>query len=338
MKKILLQAGHMGRTSGATGAPGEKAWTEKTCKQIVKLLEGRVDVTLIGADNWANEVKDHYDLFLAVHYDADIYNDRGGFTDYPEPKTDGATKLSQKYAKMIGQYFFDKTGIPFRYRGNANTRYYYMWKHIEYHTPCVLIEAGVGWRKPEDYTTLRKESTPKHLANAILYALGEPLMDDDTDEGCPGMSKDISSACEKALKLKSYDWYNKKWNWFELIEDHDDWYQKYSKCHSELEDAKKWISESQNVIETLKKDNERLAEQLKSCEVEKARLNGKITSLEAEIADITKQNEELAHAHDLCQEEYDKLKEKYEKCKDGNDICNYTVGQLIKEFFSCLKK
>jgi len=149
MKKILLQAGHGGRRLGAIGAPGERDWNVETVKQLKEALSGKVEVTTIGGDDWKEAVKYDYDLFLAIHYDADIYNDRGGFVDTPEPYLDYSSIKSKRIARIIREHYFSATGIPEKpERSNRNTREYYMWQHISAKTPCVIIECGVGDRRP----------------------------------------------------------------------------------------------------------------------------------------------------------------------------------------------
>jgi len=178
MKKICLQAGHGGATGGA---PSERDWNVDIVAKMKEILKGKYEVYTTGknADKDPKVTNADWDIFLSVHYDADIYNDTGGFVDYPEPSTDYATEKSQKYTKAISDYYFKATGIKNKpNRSNANTRYYYMWKSLSAKTPCVLIECGVGWRKPEDYTRLRKGDIPQILSNAIMVALGDsPTVD-----------------------------------------------------------------------------------------------------------------------------------------------------------------
>lgn len=185
MKKIIIQAGHQGRTSGSTGAPEEQKWTGEIVPKIAKLVrEAGIDVREVNADPSSSELAGDWDLFLAVHYDADVYNDRGGFIDYPEPSTDGATAESQRIAGVMTDVYFPATGIPNKpNRSNKNTRYYYMWSKLSAKTPCVLIEAGVGWRTPEDHQTLHFEQpkVAKAIADGIIRALGGSTPEPSTD-------------------------------------------------------------------------------------------------------------------------------------------------------------
>lgn len=154
--KLIIQAGHEGRTTGATGAPGEQSFNKDTSNRVADALRALgVEVRRVDADPTAAEVAGDWDLFLSIHYDSDSYNADGGFTDYPEPVTDAATVKSQAIAKTLAAEFFSLTGIRnVPSRSNKNTRFYYMWKMISSKTPCVIIECGVGNRKPKDYDPL----------------------------------------------------------------------------------------------------------------------------------------------------------------------------------------
>lgn len=154
--KILLQAGHEGRTSGATGAPNEMSFNIDICNKVADELRLRgFEVKRVNADPKPEEIAGDWDLFLAIHYDADIYGTGGFFTDHPEPSTDGVTKRSQEIAYLLRQEYGGTTKIVHHpERSNEKTRYYYMWKKLSWNTPCVLIECGVGMHVPDDHEIL----------------------------------------------------------------------------------------------------------------------------------------------------------------------------------------
>ncbi len=158
MKTVCLQSGHANLTSGATGAPGEQSFNVDIANQVSGELRKRgfeVLQTDANADKDIHVTGNDWDLFLAIHYDADAYKMGGGFVDFPEPSTDGATVESQRIAYLLRQEYFGTTKIVSHpERSNANTRYYYMWKHLSSKTPCVLIECGVGMHVPDDWQTL----------------------------------------------------------------------------------------------------------------------------------------------------------------------------------------
>ena len=183
-KLICLQAGHEGRTTGATGSPNEQSFNIDISDKVANELRLRgFEIKRVNADPKPEEIAGDWDLFLAIHYDADIYGTGGGFVDYPEPSTDGATVESQRIAYLLRQEYFGTTKIVSRpERSNVNTRYYYMWSKLSAKTPCVLIECGVGMHVPDDHQILHfnrplvVEGLVKGICLAfnVPYALPEP--------------------------------------------------------------------------------------------------------------------------------------------------------------------
>jgi hypothetical protein len=182
VKRIVLQAGHLNtkencdpalRTS--TGAGGEVQINTAVRDATALLLEEKgIEVKKVDAnfncDPASADVD--WDLFLAIHGDADYQGDEGsGFCDFPEPSTDGATEESQRLAKEIEAYFFPGVDINIKNRSNANTRYYYMWKALSAKTPCVLIEMGQVKDPHDSQILLNTNKVAGVLAKAILLAL-----------------------------------------------------------------------------------------------------------------------------------------------------------------------
>lgn len=249
--KVCLQSGHKGITSGATGASGERDWTTQIVPMIgSRLRERGIEVYEVDAkaQDDTNVTDTDWDLFLAVHYDADIYNDTGGFTDFPEPETDSATKESQRIAQVLKDTYFPMTGIKFKSRSNANTRYYYMWQYLTEKTPCVLIECGIGNRKPEDYTTLRDyDLVADAISSGILKAFGISSF----------LDEDIPTSVEEAFGLKNIDRYNKYWTYNELI---SDWVTLNNELDEITENRNKWKTNYSDLekiyLEQMKKSDE----------------------------------------------------------------------------------
>ena len=176
MSKVCIQAGHKNMTTGSTGAPGERDWTTKIMPMVASRLKAK-GITVYETDAFGNDdskvTGTDWDLFISIHYDADIYKDRGGFTDCPDPSIDYVHTRSKELAKKISDVFFQKMGIPVKSRSNANTKFYYMWQFLTANTPCVIIECGVGYRQPEDYNVLRRyDEVATALSDAISSALG----------------------------------------------------------------------------------------------------------------------------------------------------------------------
>ncbi len=169
MKKICLQPGHFNKPGG--GAPEEQANNKRIADRLSAMLRER-GFEVYQTDYWAYNdpvVKStDWDLFLSLHCDMDYPNDNGsGFADYPEPSTDSATKESQRICKVINEVYFPEVKINYVNRSNANTRYYYMWKHLTAPTPCVLIEMGQSI-DPHDKVLLANTTL---IASALTRAI-----------------------------------------------------------------------------------------------------------------------------------------------------------------------
>lgn len=211
--KICIQAGHKGRTSGAVGAPEEQKWTSEIVPKIAsKLREHGFEVREVGADPASSEIAGDWNLFLAVHYDADMYNDRGGFIDTPDPSIDFSTTESNRIANEMRKTYFSATGVPeHNERSNKNTKFYYMWDRMSAKTPCVILEAGVGFRTPEDHKTLwfEQDKVVKGIVDGILKALkpAEPV------DSCATTKKELETLKAKYSELKSqYHLLDTKWD------------------------------------------------------------------------------------------------------------------------------
>lgn len=189
MPLICLQAGHINaknncnvKLQGSTGAPGEQEFTARIQKRLAEILQLRgFQVKQVDAIfNCSAENDQDFSLFLAIHYDANIYGKGGGFLDVPEPSTDGAAAESKRIVEAIeSEYFKHSEIVNMPQRRNANTRYYYMWQALSFKTPCVLIECGVG----------------KDAHDSVLLA--------DTDRICNAIARGICKAFNVQFDLPS---------------------------------------------------------------------------------------------------------------------------------------
>ena len=149
MKNICIMPGHINcqyncniNLRRSTGAPGEQEANLRIANRLSEILRGK-GFNITQTDGNANcdtsiTSKD-WDLFLSLHCDANYEGDLGGgFVDFPEPSTDGATQESQRIAKAITEEYFPHSGIRnMPNRSNPNTRYYYMWRSLSAKTPVV---------------------------------------------------------------------------------------------------------------------------------------------------------------------------------------------------------
>jgi N-acetylmuramoyl-L-alanine amidase len=202
MKKIILQAGHEGVTSGQTGAPGEQELTVRIRNRLSTILQSKgFQLFLVDANPPDSQINQDFDLFLALHGDSDYPNDNGsGFTDYPEPSTDQATIESQRLAKVIASEYFKNSGINEVSHSNPNTRYYYMWNRLSAATPCVILEMGQV-ADPHDKVIL---ADTDRVCNAIARGICKAFnVNFDTTTPTPQIDyPQIVTELKKTIELK----------------------------------------------------------------------------------------------------------------------------------------
>lgn len=127
------------------------------------------------------EVQQDFDLFLAIHYDADIYRGvGGGLAAAPDPSVDAVNPRSQAIAKTINDIYFPQSGIAYHpERVNGNMTFYYMWQSLTAKTPCVLIECGTN---NQDNLPNRVDELSTVLARAVCSAFNVAYDDDQTQD------------------------------------------------------------------------------------------------------------------------------------------------------------
>lgn len=197
MKNICIQSGHWNVTTGQTGAPMEQKRTLAIGLKLVDLLR-KQGYNVYHTDSYADTNKDvtskDWDLFLALHCDANYAGDEGGgFVDFPEPSTDLATAESQRIAGAIESVYFKETGIiNVPSRRNNNTKYYYMWSALSAKTPCVIIEMGESI-DPHDSVILNDTD---RVANALLKGINKAfpsVTPQPPAESCEAIKKDLEA-------------------------------------------------------------------------------------------------------------------------------------------------
>lgn len=329
--KVCIQAGHKGMTTGSTGAPGERDWTTEFVPKVAQALL-KYDVEVYETDakgyNDATVVETDWDLFLSVHYDADIYNDRGGFCDWPDPSVDYSHEKSKELSEKIASHYFTVTGIPQKpQRSNANTKYYYMWQYLTAATPCVLIECGVGWRRPEDYETLRKDKTANDLADAIAKALGvyNPCM------------QELEECIKERDKLDQEldDMRDSRNRWRTQAEDCK------GKYETDMANATSTIENQQKQISMLNEQATLLTRQYETCVKEKEVTSQTLKDLEETYKTYM---EECERAKEACKKQLESKDKKIEKlttaleeCKKNaqEGLCGYSWWRRFRSLFGC---
>ena len=172
MTKILLQSGHSGLTSGATGAPEEMANNLRIRNRLSQILISKGFQLFLADANYSSN--EHFDLALAVHCDSNYTgNEGGGFVACADPSIDKVWTESDRIRDAIDSMYFDHTGIRrVQSRENANTLYYYWWYNLSLDTPCVLIEMGESIDPHDKVILADTDRVANALARGICKAFG----------------------------------------------------------------------------------------------------------------------------------------------------------------------
>ncbi len=238
-----------------------------------------------------------------------------------------------------------------------------IWKHGRFgHIAICTGEGNKSWFKSCDQNWYGKRQIHiiKHNYSNVFGVFRPKAFVEESIMKCKDFVKnDISAECEQALKLKSYDWYNKHWNWEQLIDFTNQQVKGASACQKELDSAKKRIKELEKANKVLKNElnvekaenqgcqdeKERLKQENAAMETKIAKLANELADTKEELVGIKKENDRLAQELVGCykkqkemSKEIETLQEQLEKCREGNSICSYTVGELVRGLFSCLKK
>lgn len=207
--RVLLQAGHSAQfppyRTGGGGAPGEAAWaTDLAAVLAGRLRAAGVEVVCVGA--WlvngavgsapALVTDEDYDLFLSLHYDANLgptYN-TGGFADRyrPErfPKNDPRSKYpnpnaanEDRFITIWERRYPEATGIPLRNeRRNPNSYDYYGYHATTERTCSVLLEHGVGQGLDHAMLFDRIDEVARVDAACVLEYLGITMPEEEDDD------------------------------------------------------------------------------------------------------------------------------------------------------------
>ena len=178
MPRICIQASHSNITKNCnltlrsgTGAPGEIAFTTKTADKLGNILAAK-GFTVTEVDANANcdvsILNQDFDLFLALHYEANVHGQGGGFMTAPDPKVDANNAESIRICNAIKAEYFKNTGIVEHEEWiTRDMTEYYMWNVLTAKTPCVIIECGVGL-DPHDMVILNDTT---RVVNAIARGI-----------------------------------------------------------------------------------------------------------------------------------------------------------------------
>jgi N-acetylmuramoyl-L-alanine amidase len=227
MKKICLQVGHqnikfneISALQGSTGAPQEMGTNYKITSRLAEILRSKgfeVKQTDANANSDPTVTDVDYDLFLAIHCDADSALLSGGFIDTADPVVDMVPEESTRIALAIESEYFEHSGIvnrPERKGKSDGVLLYYMWATLTANTPCVLIEMGESIDAHDRVILNDTERVANALARGICKAFGvafDSVLPSPTEDTITiskteyvGLKTQITSLTEKVEKIKTF--------------------------------------------------------------------------------------------------------------------------------------
>lgn len=174
---VTIQQGHVPRTRGATGAPGEQAYNRAVAAKAAQLLRAQgVGVKIIVAD--PSSYPRSRD-FIAVHYDGSVNpSAQGASVGYPDA---AGGQLAGRWKAA-----YRAEGFPGGFRGDNYTRglaRYYAYSRAN-STRRMVSEGGFG-SHPTEGPWLRSKAGIATCARAIARAVtgaappGQPSEEDD---------------------------------------------------------------------------------------------------------------------------------------------------------------
>jgi len=125
---IIVQMGHVGRTTGFTGTNGEQAFVKKVGLAINHiLLYNSVNARLMGADGWMKPEPNLCKIFFALHCDGALNLTADWFSCGYKPGTNQRFKdiMAVKYKELTG---FDRGADNY----TETMRNYYAWKDYSF--------------------------------------------------------------------------------------------------------------------------------------------------------------------------------------------------------------
>jgi hypothetical protein len=171
-KFICIQSGHYQRTSGATGAPGEQELNWRITNALSTVLQSKgFVIQIVNADPTEAEINKDFDLFLALHGDANIYGTGGGVVASGDKSVDASWQESARIRDCIIAEYFDHSGIVNHpERSNVNMTKYYMWSQLTPKAPCVIMEMGVVQDSHDKVILADTERVANAIARGVCKA------------------------------------------------------------------------------------------------------------------------------------------------------------------------
>lgn len=165
MSLIVVQRGHVPRTSGATGAPGEQQFAIDTAAKLAPMLRGMGhEVRIIDAD----EPRSRYagDMFVSIHYDSSSSSSASGASvGY---QNDAGKEFAHAWKRAYVAEGWSRGFRGDNYTANLGQYYGVREARAAGNTVAIITESGFHTNSGD-----RALMSPARTARSIARAVGE---------------------------------------------------------------------------------------------------------------------------------------------------------------------
>ena len=166
---LLLQLGHVGRTTGSTGTKGEQAFNKELGAEMDKLLKlTNLKYRIMGADNWSKPSPDKATIFLALHADGSTNVNARGFSFGFKPNSNEVFKetLAKSYGQLCG---FNRRKDNY----TIGLTKYYGYKHVDCKYVNIIEHGFLSNKIEHDWLVSHiKDIAKNHVDTIVSFLCG----------------------------------------------------------------------------------------------------------------------------------------------------------------------
>jgi len=174
MALVVVQRGHVPRTSGATGAPGEQQFARDTAAKLAPLLKAMGhNVRVIDADVPLSYYRG--DLFVAIHYDSGASSASGASVGYQSSE---GGKFAAAWKRAYVEAGWTRGFRADNYTANLG-QYYGVSNAIRQGNRMAIITESGFHSNTGDKALMSPERTARSIAAAVAELTNREIPEDD---------------------------------------------------------------------------------------------------------------------------------------------------------------
>jgi N-acetylmuramoyl-L-alanine amidase len=174
MALVVVQRGHVPRTSGATGAPGEQQFARDTAAKLAPLLKAMGhNVRVIDADVPLSYYRG--DLFVAIHYDSGASSASGASVGYQSSE---GGKFAAAWKRAYVEAGWTRGFRADNYTANLGG-YYGVSNAIRQGNRMAIITESGFHSNAGDKALMTPERTARSIAAAVAELTNRTIPEDD---------------------------------------------------------------------------------------------------------------------------------------------------------------